>query len=92
MYRSTKQEVMAAYNMAPWLAPSMRGVMIHNTEHQKGNTTSGSMVEGCPKLLASAITSGVYDPLKVQTYKLNYLKQVCTSVNLPLMTSQDTKV
>ena len=70
----------------------MRGVTIYNTEHQKGSTTSGSMVEGCPKLLANAIASGVYDPLKVQTYKLNYLKQVCTSVNLPFTASQDTRV
>lgn len=44
VYRSTKQEVMAAYNVAPWLAPSMRGLTIYNTEHLKGTTTSSSKV------------------------------------------------
>ena len=90
IYQNTHQAPLEAYKVAPWIVPAMRNSRIYNTEYLKGDKTHDN-AEGCPKQLASAIRSGKYNPLKVQYYTLEQVKEICRIVNLSV-SSQSTKV
>ena len=65
IYSNVKnEEVVTANQIAPWIVPAMRGKAIYNTEHLKGKKRNeSSMVQGCPKKLATAIKNGDCNPL-----------------------------
>lgn len=86
------EEVMSASQIAPWIVPAMRSKIVYNTEHLKGKKRNeSSIAQGCPKRLASAIRTGDYDPLQLQTYSLTKLTEISKFVNLINM-SHSTKV
>ena len=81
LFQNTKSTPISAYNVAPWIVPAMRADSIYNTEVLKGSKTQNHL-EGCPKQLATAIRTGIYDPLKVTQYTLDQLKEICKIVNI----------
>ena len=66
-FKDIEKEKVRANHIAPWIPPACRGNAV-NTEHIKCNEKkhrSPPTPTGCPKMFASLICEGVYDPLNL---------------------------
>ena len=81
-YREVEMEPILATEIAPWIPPSCRGPVQHNTEHQKKSSVSGLELTGCPKKLAEAIRRDEYNPLLVHQLPNEKLRQLCRTCTI----------
>ena len=85
VFKDILQEKVEALRMAPWIPPASRGRVV-NTEHLKCNTSkrqSPPTPVGCPKMLATLICRGTYDPLNLASATITQLKEMCNLVDIP---------
>lgn len=84
-FKDIKEEKVITSCIAPRIPPACRGRVV-NTEHLKSNARnhhSPPIPAGCPKILATLICDGIYDPLNLGGMSIAQLREICEMVNIP---------
>ena len=85
IFKDITEDKVIATCIAPWIPPACRGHVV-NTEYLKSSTRkhhSPPTPAGCPKMLATSICDGIYDPLNLGSTSITQLREVCELVGLP---------
>ena len=85
VFKDTKLDPFVATDIAPWIPPACRSVVVFNTEFQKKSSKTTKPI-GCPKKLSELISNGQYSPLESQSLSVEMLRKLCQNCDIPSQT------